>query len=86
LIPETFHARVQKQMRVQLPRLLRWKYKLSPGEVMKVRVTTPPIGSQKFYARLQKGGRITIPKITAELLDIQPGQLVEIVVWLSPDK
>lgn len=84
--PETFHTRVQKQMRIQIPRLLRWKYRLDPGNVMRVQVTNKDShDSQQFLAKMQQGGRITVPKTIAELLSLRQRQLVDVVVWLPPE-
>ena len=86
MAPETFHTRLQKQMRIQIPRLLRWKYKLDPGDVMRVQVTNKDShDSQQFLAKMQQGGRITVPKTTAELLNLKLHQLVKIVLWLPPE-
>jgi hypothetical protein len=73
-------------MRIQIPRLLRWKYKLDAGSVMRVQVTnTDSHDSQQFLAKMQQGGRITVPKITAELLGLKFKQLVNVVIWLPPE-
>jgi len=86
LPPETFHTRVQKQMRIQIPRLLRWKYRLDPGNVMRVQVTNKDShDSQQFLAKMQQGGRITVPKTLAELLSLKPHQLVSVAVWLPSE-
>ena len=83
---EVFHTRIQEQMRIQIPRLLRWKYKLAPGIVMRVRVTNKDShDSQQFLAKMQQGGRITVPKTLAELLVLKPRQLVSVVVWLPSE-
>lgn len=81
---EAFHTRIQKRMRIQIPRLLRWKYKLKPGRVMRVQIAVETASSpSQFLARMQKGGRITIPKTTAEILGLTPRQLVEMVIWID---
>lgn len=83
---EAYHAQMQKQMRIQIPRLLRWKYRLDPGNVMRVQVTNKDShDSQQFLARMQQGGRITVPKTVAQLLSLRPRQLVGVVVWLPPE-
>ena len=65
-----FKTVLQKGNRVQLPKLVRWKYKLEPDQVLKVTVTAANIfgGWETFYARMDKSGRITIPKLTLKLL------------------
>lgn len=74
---ESFPARVQRYNRVQIPVLVRWKHKLSVGEVLYVRVYNPGnYRDELFYARVLEGGRITIPKLVVELLEIEPGDVV----------
>jgi len=74
---ESFHARLQRYNRVQIPTLVRGKHKLDPGEGLYVRVYNPrSYDEEEFYARLLEGGRITIPKLVVELLKIEPGDVV----------
>jgi bifunctional DNA-binding transcriptional regulator/antitoxin component of YhaV-PrlF toxin-antitoxin module len=64
-----FKTVVQKDNRVQLPKLVRWKYKLEIDQVLKVTVTVANIcGYETFYARMDKSGRITITELTLKLL------------------
>lgn len=65
-----FKTVVQKGNRVQLPKLVRWKYKLEIDQVLKVTVTVATIfcGYETFYARMDKSGRITITELTLKLL------------------
>lgn len=85
MIVESFHNRVQKGLRLQIPLLLRWKYKLEVGTVFKAQIQrTDNYKSQKFFTRLQKGGRIGIPRLTCEILELHGGELVEATLWL-PD-
>jgi bifunctional DNA-binding transcriptional regulator/antitoxin component of YhaV-PrlF toxin-antitoxin module len=66
----SFKTILQKNNRVQIPRLVRTQYKLEPFEVLKVTasVTGLVVFSESFFARIQKGGRIVIPKLTLDLL------------------
>ncbi len=61
-----FKARVQKFNRVQIPELIRWRYKLEPLQFIQVTVSHPNgLGSKEEYlTRMGKDGRITIPKLT----------------------
>ncbi len=80
---ETFHAKVQKALRLQVPRVLRWKYKLEAGMVLRVQVEkVDTCKSHTYLTRLQCSGRISIPKIAAEIVELQPGDLVRVGVWL----
>jgi bifunctional DNA-binding transcriptional regulator/antitoxin component of YhaV-PrlF toxin-antitoxin module len=66
----SFKAVLQKGNRVQVPKLVRWKFKLEQDQVLKVSVTAEPLyGWEKFYAKMDKSGRITIPKLTLKLLE-----------------
>lgn len=60
---------LQKKNRFQVPKLVRWQYKLETSETLKVHVSViRQFGShESFYAKMQKSGRITIPKITLAL-------------------
>jgi hypothetical protein len=61
LVPLTasvsFKAVLQKGKRVQVPKLVRWKYKLEREQVLMVSVTTQRLyGWENFYARMDKSG------------------------------
>ena len=84
-----FKAVVQKHRRIQIPRLVRWRFKLDPGEVFAV--TVAPVRSfvdEQFYAKMSSDGRVTVPKLQASILTAKleeqtlEGYAVE--VWLSP--
>jgi hypothetical protein len=66
----SFKTVLQKGNRVQLPKLVRWKYKLEPDQVLKVTVTAATIfcGYETYYARMDKSGRITITELMLKLL------------------
>jgi bifunctional DNA-binding transcriptional regulator/antitoxin component of YhaV-PrlF toxin-antitoxin module len=66
----SFKAMLQKGNRVQIPKLIRWQFKMEPQQVLKVKVNAgSPIGSKEtFYAKMSRDGRIAIPKLTLELL------------------
>jgi bifunctional DNA-binding transcriptional regulator/antitoxin component of YhaV-PrlF toxin-antitoxin module len=65
-----FKAVLQKGNRVQLPKLVRWRFKLETNQVLKVTVTAINVfgGWETFYARMDKSGRITVPKLTLKRL------------------
>jgi bifunctional DNA-binding transcriptional regulator/antitoxin component of YhaV-PrlF toxin-antitoxin module len=65
----SFKTVLQKGNRLQLPKLIRWRYKLEQDQVLKVSVTVlGGFGCETFYTNMDKSGRITIPKLTQELL------------------
>jgi bifunctional DNA-binding transcriptional regulator/antitoxin component of YhaV-PrlF toxin-antitoxin module len=69
--PVTFKTVLQKGNRIQLPKLVRWKYKLEQDQILKVSVTALNFygGWETFYARMDKSGRITVPKLVLKLLE-----------------
>jgi hypothetical protein len=66
----TFKTKLQRHNRLVIPRILRWRYKLEPGELLKVIVMPFGLGSgqEEFLAKMAADGRLTIPKLTVEIL------------------
>jgi hypothetical protein len=66
----TFKTVLQKGNRVQVPRLIRWQFKMETDQVLKVWVNIVDLWTswQFFYAKMGKDGRILIPKLTLALL------------------
>jgi hypothetical protein len=65
-----FKTVLQKGNRFQLPKLIRWKYKLETNQIMKVTVfPAKSYTGECFYAQMDKSGRITIPALTRKLLE-----------------
>jgi hypothetical protein len=65
----TFKAVLQKGGKVQVPRLLRWRYRMESDQVLRVEVRCAEFfGSERFVGRMRKDGRLTIPKLTLKLL------------------
>jgi hypothetical protein len=69
-----FKAVFQKGNRVQVPKRVRWQFKLDSKQVL--RVTLRAVGSfkkqQSFFTQMGKDGRITIPEVQRELLKPAP--------------
>jgi bifunctional DNA-binding transcriptional regulator/antitoxin component of YhaV-PrlF toxin-antitoxin module len=64
-----FKAVLQRGNRVQVPRLVRWQYRLEPDQVLAVSVRSDEFfGSEKFLGRMGKDGRLTIPRLILKLL------------------
>ncbi len=65
-----FKTRLQRGNRIQLPKIIRWKYKLEGEQVLKVSLTAVGFftGWEEFYARMDKSGRITVPKLTLAIM------------------
>ncbi len=67
-----FKAVLQRGNRIQVPRLIRWSYKLEPSQVLKVSVHFEGNrrSQQEFFAQISKDGRICVPKLTSVLLKV----------------
>ena len=71
-----FKTLLQKGNRLQIPKLVRWKYKLESSQVLRVSVAAAgKLGSwETFHGRMDKSGRITISSlIQKQLLQRAPG-------------
>ena len=66
----TFNAVLQKGNRVQIPRHIRWLYKLETEQILRVIVKREGavLLSEEFYTHMCKDGRIVIPKLILALL------------------
>jgi len=70
----SFKALLQKRNRVQVPRLVRWRYRLESDEVWRIYVGFDGgCVSESFFGRMLPDGRITVPKLVVEL--IEKGQM-----------
>jgi hypothetical protein len=65
-----FKAVLQKGNRFQLPKVVRWRFKLESDQVLKVTLTVVDCFGvwEVFYARMDGSGRITVPKLILQLL------------------
>jgi bifunctional DNA-binding transcriptional regulator/antitoxin component of YhaV-PrlF toxin-antitoxin module len=65
-----FKTVFQKGNRVQVPKLVRWRFKLDSKQMLEVtlKVVGSFKGHQSFYCRMGKDGRINVPAIQRELL------------------
>lgn len=66
----SFKTVLQRGNRVQVPKLVRWQFKMDTEQVLKVTMDAVNewSGGQTFYAKMGKDGRITLPKLQRELL------------------
>src|SRR5208283_67369 len=67
----TFKTKLERHHRIVVPRLFRWRYKIEPGELLKVNIE--PFNSESyrqedFLAKMTSDGRLTIPKLTMDIL------------------
>ena len=68
-----FKAVLHKGNRVQVPKLLLWRFKLEASQALKATVTAANVfsGWETFYGRMDKSGRLSIPKIVLKQLQSQ---------------
>lgn len=66
----TFKAILQRGNRIQIPKLIRWQYKLEPTQILKVQVTTKQmiLITEQFYAKMTQDGRILIPQLILAII------------------
>ena len=81
-----FKTPLQRGNRVQIPKLIRWQFKLETDQVLKVTVNAYGLfGSwQTFYGQMGKDGRVVIPKLILDLLKRDKpnleGYIMEIII------
>lgn len=66
-----FSTQLQMGNRIQVPKNVRWRFKMDSDQVLKVSMIAFKVhtyGWQSFYARMGRDGRITIPKVQRRLL------------------
>ena len=66
----SFQAMLQRGNRLQVPRVVRWRFKLKCNQVLKVTVSCRdawPMG-EHFFATMSKDGRIVVPKLIISVL------------------
>jgi len=66
-----FKTVLQKGNRIQIPKKVRWRFKMDTEQLLNVTVSavnTYTGGWQSFYAKMGRDGRITIPKVQRLLL------------------
>ena len=70
----SFQAMLQRGNRVQVPRVVRWHFKLESDQVLKVTVSCPAtrLMGMHFFAAMSKDGRIVVPKLILTILNRYP--------------
>ena len=81
----SFKTILQKGNRLQVPKLIRWQFKMETEQVLKVSVSAVNVwsGMQIFYTRMGKDGRITLPKLMRELLQGREQSLIGYVMEVT---
>jgi hypothetical protein len=84
----SFTATLQRANTVQIPKLIRWRFKMESGQALKVGVNFFGMhrGWQFFYAKMRKDGRISVPKLVLSLLEDEKTNLAgyALEVMLEP--
>jgi len=64
-----FTATLQAASKIQVPKVIRWRFKMEVGQAIKVGVNFLELrkGWQFFYTKMRKDGRIAIPKLVLSL-------------------
>jgi len=84
----TFTTMLQKANTVQVPKLIRGRFKIESDEALKVGVNFLGLhkGWQFFYAKMRKDGRVSVPKLILNLLEDEKTSLSDyaLEVMLEP--
>ena len=66
----SFQAMLQRGNRLQIPRVVRWRFKLESDQVLKVTVQCSDayLMSEHFYSIMSKDGRIVVPKLILSVI------------------
>jgi len=72
----SFTTTLQSFNKIQIPKLVRWRYKIDSDQALKVGVNLlcMHMGWQFFYTKMRKDGRITVPKLVLSLLHSEEGK------------
>lgn len=84
----TFKVQLQNQNRFQIPRIVRWEYKLEASQLLKVTLSVGDVGFyETFLAKMLSDGRITVPRLIVMILQQKMTNLKEnfIEVTLEPN-
>ena len=78
----TFKSVLKACNKVQVPKIIRWQFKLEPDQVLYVGISGFGRGWAHFYAKMGKDGRIFIPKTilfaSSRKMESSAGYLLEI--------
>jgi hypothetical protein len=86
----SFETVLEKGNRLQIPKLIRWQFKMEQTQVLRVGVSPKRVlgfGPKFFYAKMDKQGRLLISKLTLALMANKENPHLEgyvFDVWLEP--
>ncbi len=77
-----FEAQVEKSNLFQVPRKIRWAFKMESEQMLHVEIIAPRIafGTHSFFAKMRKDGRIRIPKLVCAILNDKEPNLGDAVI------
>ena len=75
----SWKAKVQKGLRIQVPRNIRAYYKLKTGSLYKIQFYNG-ITIEEWIGKLSSDGRFKIPLIIAERMKIKPRQTLSVTL------
>ena len=82
----TFQGVLEKNNNIQVPKMIRWQFKIGHEQVLKVGINALDLGRgwQFYYAKMMKDGRIHIPRLPLLVLQGEKpslaGYLIEITL------
>ena len=82
----SFSAVLQRGNRVQIPKLVRWRFKMDSSQILKMTALATNVwsGPQFFYARMTPDGRLHIPQLQLrQMQSSRPGSLVGYVISVT---
>lgn len=67
----TFTAKLQSANTVQIPKVVRWRFKMESDQALKVGINFLGLhkGWQFFYVKMRQDGRIIVPKLVLGLFE-----------------
>ncbi len=74
----SFTTKLQSLNKVQIPELIRWRFKIDNDQALKIGVNFlgMHMGWHFFYSKMRKDGRITVPKLVLNLMHDEAGKFV----------
>ena len=83
----SFLTRLQVENRIQIPVEIRWRYKLEPGQILRLQIyPIEGFSSEEFHARLQNDGRVNIPWEVVWVLKLKHGLMLRAWLFLGEEK
>jgi hypothetical protein len=73
----TFQSKLQKGNMIQVPKLIRWQFKMESNQVLRISVSAVNLGRgwQFFYGKMTKAGCVRVPKTALSRLENEKDSL-----------